>query len=55
MIILIHPVVITVVSLVIWQEIVRTAIIVGILVTLPEIVQNKESLNRSRAMPEYML
>ena len=54
-IIVMHQVVTTMVSLVIWKEIVRTTIIMESLVILLEIILNKERLNRSRVMPEYML
>ena len=50
-----HQVVTTVVSMAMWQEIVKIAIIVGSLVILLKIVMNKKRLSRSRVMPECTL
>ena len=51
----VQQVVSTVVSLAIWQEIIRTTITMGSLVTLLEIVLNKERQSKSRTMLECTL
>ena len=50
-----HQIVSTVISLAIWHEIVRTAITVGSLVILLKIVLIKERQSRSKTTPECML